>query len=326
MQPTPSDVHVNTPLTNISIAYTNELSEFIADQVFPNVPVAKQSDRYYEYTKDNWFRSEAQERAPSTESAGSGFNVDNTPNYFCKPVAVHKDIDDQVRANADAVIDPDRDATEFVTHQLLLKREIDWASKYFTTGIWTGSTSGGDITPSVLWDAGGSTPIGDIRAQITSVKKKIGRRPNVLVLAEEVWDALADNADLLSRITGGSRTQDPALVLPELIAKILRLEKVLIAGAVQNTAVEGATLALNHILARQDALLVYAAPRPSLLQPSGGYTFSWKGYLGAAGPQGQVMKRFRMEHLESDRVEGKMAYDQKLVAADAGCFFNNCIS
>ena len=41
--PTASDVHVNRPLTNISIAYTQDASTFVADKVFPNIPVAKQS-------------------------------------------------------------------------------------------------------------------------------------------------------------------------------------------------------------------------------------------------------------------------------------------
>lgn len=324
-QPTPSDAHVNTPLTQISIAFLQERDEFIADKVFPNIPVTKQSDRYYVYTKDQWFRSDAKKRAPGTETAGSGFELDNTPTYFADPIGVHKDIDDQLRANADAVINPDRDATEFVTQQLLVRRERDWAAKYFTTSVWTGSTTGGDITPGTLWDAGGSTPIEDIRDQIRSVKKKTGIRPNTLVVSEEVWDVLIDHPEFLDRIKGGATRPNPALVMAELLAQVLRLERVLIGGAVENTAAEKATLAMDFIMGK-NALVVYANPRPSLLKPSGGYTFSWQSYLGAAGPQGQVISRFRMQHLRADRVEGEMAYDQKLVAAELGAFFSNPIS
>ena len=104
-QPTASDVHVNAPLTNISIAFLQDLDGFVARKVFPEVPVKKQSDRYYVYDKKQWFRSDAKVRAPGTESAGSGFTVDNTPTYFCSVRAVHKDVDDQIRSNADAVID-----------------------------------------------------------------------------------------------------------------------------------------------------------------------------------------------------------------------------
>jgi len=43
--PTVHDVHIDGPLANISIAYRN--SGYIADQVFPNVPVTKKSDKYF---------------------------------------------------------------------------------------------------------------------------------------------------------------------------------------------------------------------------------------------------------------------------------------
>ena len=56
-----------------------EAGNFVADQVFPNIPVSMQSDRYYTYDRGYFNRDEMQERAPGTESAGSGYEVDNTP-------------------------------------------------------------------------------------------------------------------------------------------------------------------------------------------------------------------------------------------------------
>ena len=41
--PTQSDLHVNVPLTNVSVAYMQDKAHFIADKVFPRVPVQKQS-------------------------------------------------------------------------------------------------------------------------------------------------------------------------------------------------------------------------------------------------------------------------------------------
>jgi len=319
-QPTAGDVHVNRPLTNISVAYLQDLNEFIADKVFPNVPVQKQSDRYFEYPRDQWFRTDAQKRGVAQESAGSGFEVDNTPNYFCDVYALHKDIDDQIRANADAPINMDSDATEFVTRGLALRKEKDWAANYFTTGIWTGSDTGGDITPSTLWDASGSTPIKDIREQMSAMKIKTGFYPNVLVLAEDVWVALQDNADFLDRIAITQRK----IVTTELLAAVLGIEKVLTAAAVENTAKEGATRAMQYVFT-SDAALYYAQPRPSLMKPSAGYIFSWTGYLGASA-MGNRIKRLRVDLKSCDRIEGEMAYDMKLVGSDLGVFFDGCIS
>ena len=144
--PTASDVHVNAALTNISVAFMQEEGSFVADRVFPIIPVPKQSDRYFVYNKGDFFRSEAQLRAPGAPSAGTGFSIDNTPSYFADVYAIHKDIDDQIRANSDAAINPDRDATLFVTQQLLLRRELTWAATFFGAASgWTGSTTGANV-------------------------------------------------------------------------------------------------------------------------------------------------------------------------------------
>lgn len=318
-QPTASQVHVNAPLTNISIAYLQDQNEFIANRVFPNVPVAKQSDAYFSYPKSNWFRSEAKKRGLSQESAGSGYEI-TTDTYYCDVHAVHKDIDDQLKSNADAPINLDSEATEFVTRNLLLRREKDWATTYFTTGIWTGSSTGSDITPGTKWDASGATPIKDIRAQMLAMQKKTGFRPNTFVAARDVWAALQDSADFLDRIAITQRK----IVTTDLLAAVLEIDRVLIAGAIENTAIEGATDAMNWIYS-DDALLLYAAPRPSLMLPSAGYTFTWSGFLGATA-EGLRIKRFRMTHINSDRIEGEMAYDQKLVASDLGVYFDDTLT
>lgn len=319
-QPTQSDVHVNTPLTSISIAFLQNQSGFIARKVFPTVPVKKQSDRYYRYDKKQWFRSDARVRAPGSETAGSGFTVDNTPTYFAPVIGVHKDVDDQLRANADEVIKPDKDATELVTRQLMLQQEQDWAAKYFSTGIWTGAVGGGDITPGTLWDAGGSTPIVDIREQMRSVHKKTSFAPNKMVLSPEVWDVLQDHPDFLSRI----RTTTDQVVTTDLLARVLELDEILIANALQDNNQEGAAEDLDYIFGK-NVLLAYAAPSPSLMHPSAGYTFAWTGMFGS-NAAGMRMKRFRMEAKASDRVEGESAYDHKLVAPECGAFFSAVIS
>jgi hypothetical protein len=108
-QPTLTSVHVNRPLTNISQAYMQDNDDYIAGKIFPMVPVQKQSDSYFIYTKDDWFRSVAQLRGPGTESAGGGYPL-TTATYYAPVYAVHKDVDEQVRANSDDPLNADRDA------------------------------------------------------------------------------------------------------------------------------------------------------------------------------------------------------------------------
>ena len=69
--PTQADVHINVPLTNVSVAYMQSSSSFIADKVFPKVPVNKQSDLYWKYSKSDWRRSRCWDapQATSPQSA-----------------------------------------------------------------------------------------------------------------------------------------------------------------------------------------------------------------------------------------------------------------
>lgn len=323
-QPTRQEVHVNRPLTNISIAYMQAQDNFIADQVFPSIPVQKESDRYISYPREYWFKSEAERRAPATESAGGGWEIDNTNTYFCDPFSIHKDIDDQIRANADSPIDMDRDATRWVTQQLMLKREKEWADEYFTSGVWTTEYTGVSSSPGagekLQWDQADSTPIEDVTNARIEVAELTGFRPNVLVLSPYVFNTLKNHADVLDRI----KYTQAGMVTADILAGLFEVDRVLVAWGVENVAEEGATGNYDFVFGKH-ALLAYANPTPSLLQPSAGYTFNWTGMLGA-GAEGTRIKTFRMEHLNSDRVEGDMAFDLKLVAADLGVFFDGIVA
>jgi len=327
-KPTASDVHVNAPLTNMSVAYIQAADAYVADKVFPTVPVLKQSDRYFVYDKGDFFRDQAKVRAPSTESAGGGFALDNTPTYYAYVYALHKDVDDQVRTNSDAALNPDRDATEWLTQQLLIRRDNVWASNYFKTGVWSLDLTGVAAAPGVnqflQWDDPTAKPAKDVHGEIARITEQTGFRPNVLVLGARTYAALLENPDLLDRIKYTQR----GVVTPEIMAGVFNVERVVIAYATNNTAKEFQgtdTPTMSYIANSKAALLVYANPSPSLMMPSGGYTFAWTGLLGA-GATGSRIKRFRMEHLESDRIEGELAFDMKLVSSDVGTFFNSAVS
>ena len=194
-QPTQNAVHVDAILTNISTAYMQQAKNFIATRVFPIVPVSKQSDKFFTYTKNDWFRDEAQRRADATESAGGGYNL-STDSYQADVYAFHKDIGDQTRANADAPINVDREAVEFVTSRLLLKMETQFVANYFTTSVW-----GTDYTPSNLWsNYATSDPISDIETGKRAILSVTGYEPNTLVLGYDVFTSLKNHPDLVDRI------------------------------------------------------------------------------------------------------------------------------
>lgn len=326
IQPSRSDVHVDRPLTNISVAFMQKATNFIADRAFPVVPVGKQSDKYFTYDRGMFNRDEMQLRAPGTASAGATYKL-STDSYSAEVWALHFNIADQVRANADTPLTPDREATEFLTTKGLIRKEKAWAAAHFVTGAWTtereGVASGPTGTQFVQWDVSTSTPIEDVRAGATSMGALTGFRPNRMVIGREVYDSLLDHPDIVGRIDRG-QTAGTAIVMRQNLAALFELDEILVMDAIENTATEGATN-VHAYIGGKHALLLYAAPSPGIMIPSAGYTFSWTGFLGA-GALGTRMKRIRMEELESDRVEIEMAFDQKKVAADLGMFFLNAVS
>jgi hypothetical protein len=320
-QPSQSAVHVDAVLTNISVAYAQQQSAFIAGQVFPTVPVEKQSDLYFTYTKNDWFRDEAKPRADGQESAGSGYGL-STASYAADVFAFHKDVGPQARANADAPLNPDQDATRFVTQRMLLRREVQWAADYFATGKWAT-----DVTPGTLWSDGASDPITDVETGKQTILGTTGFEANTLVLGYTVYRYLKHHPDIVDRIPSviSGAVPSPRLVTPQLLAALFEVDRVLICKAVKATNVEAETAAYAFVQGKH-ALLAHVATSPGLLTPSAGYMFVWRGLVGSV--DGMRINRIPMPWLGigTERIEGEDAFDAKVVASDLGYFFNSAVA
>lgn len=324
--PTPTDLHVvNAPLTNLSVAWMQADTNFIATKVFPIVPVAQQSNRYYKYDRSEWNRAEAKLRAPGAESAGAGWTL-SSDTYLADVWAIHKDNSAQDYANADSAFNLDQEAAQFCTTQMLLRQDLQFLSKYFTTGIWTTDQTGVSGAPGAnqfrQWnDATNSTPIVDIRKQVTNIALRTGGfKPNTLILGPEVYQTLLDNPSIISRI---QYTQSGFLT-EDLLARAFGVDRVLVAWGVQNTAAEGATESTAFLYGKS-ALLVYTPPNPGIRTPAAGYTFAWTGYLGASA-MGTSISKFDLVRNKATRIEGESAFDMKVVDAAAGVFFTSAIA
>lgn len=329
--PTRQQIHIDRALTNMSVAYAQSADNFIADKVFPTIPVQKQSDTYFVYNRDDFFRDEARERAKGTESAGGDYDIDNAPPYFARVHAFHTDVNEQDRVNADTPLRPNEDATEFVTHKLLLRRENLWAEKYFKEGIWGTDVQGVAGTPTesqiLQFDNAASTPIETFTEMNTQMAQTTGYKPNTLVISPHVFAALKNHPDILDRI----KYTQKGVVTIDLLATLFEVENVYVTWAVQNTAPKKASSDANKptpldFVMGKHALLMYVEKNPGIKKPSAGYTFAWTGLKGANALGGRIV-RIPMPWLgmETERVEGEMAFDQKVIASDLGIFMRDLV-
>lgn len=324
--PTRSQIHIDRALTTLSVAYMQDANNFIADKVFPIVPVQKQSDTYFKYKKEDFFRDEAALRANGTESAGGDYEIEQAPPYFCRVHAYHKDVTEQERVNSDDPLSPDKDSTEFVSNKLLLRRENLWAQKYFQPGVWGRDITGVAATPSanqvIQFDKANSDPIGVFTSEGIKMAEATGKKPNTLVLSPYVFNALKNHPTILERI----KYTQKGIVTTDLLATLFEVEHVYVAYAIQNTQAKGKDGNLTFIMGKH-ALLCYSEKNPGLKKASAGYIFAWKGLKGA-GAFGNRVVRIPMPWLglETERIEGEMAFDMQVVAEDLGTFFKDIVS
>jgi hypothetical protein len=231
--------------------------------------------------------------------------------------ALHKDIGDYDRANTDSPLDQDRSAANFITDQLLLRKEKEWADTYFTTGVW-----GTDNSSAVKWDDYvGSDPLNDVETAKTTILTNTGRLPNRLVLGYQVFVKLKNHPDIVDRI---KYTSDRT-VTEDVLARLFGVEQVLVPKAIIDGASEQKTASLGLVHGKH-ALLCFAPAAPGLEVPSAGYTFSWSGINPGNASMGMIMRKLRMDNLNSDRIEGELAFDMKVVGTDLGYFFSGIVS
>lgn len=315
--------HYDQPLTAFSVAYSQTAEGFVADKVFPSVPVSNASDVYATWARGNFFRDDVQVRPMGGRAPVQGVKP-AWASYTIEEEALAATIDDRERANQTAPINSERAKTRMLMDQHLIHRDRKWAAAYFKTGVWgadvIGHATTANATQEIFWNLSTGVPIQAVRRRKRAIKMATGREPNVLVLGSDVEMALLDNAEVIARISGGASQSDPALVDLQTLSTAFGL-RVVTATAIWNSAVEDATESMAAILTPKSALLAYAAPNAAIDEPSAGYTFAWTGLLGGSA-DGVSVARWREEPNHSDFIEARTAHTCKLVAADLGLFFS----
>jgi len=303
--PTRHMVHIDAPMTNISIAYRNV--NYIADQIFPIVPVVKQSDLYFKFEKGAWFRDEAKVRAPGTRAARVDYSLSAPGPYAAVEYAAAKTVPDEIVDNADNPLNPDREATEFATEKLLIRLEKDVADLVQTSGNWTTTSTANAINNGGAWSADTSDPIKDVTGSSgirETIRGLIGRYPNVCVMGATVLASLRRHPDLMDRI----KYTQLGILTPALIASLFDIDKIIIGTAVINNALEGATDSFGDIWGNY-AFFGYVPTTPGLMIPAAGYIFQWKA---------RQVNRYREMEEHQDVIECLQNWDSKVTSADSG--------
>ncbi|HID21551.1 MAG TPA: hypothetical protein EYP14_04025 [Planctomycetaceae bacterium] len=302
--PTRTQVHLDTAMTNLSIAYRN--ANYIAEQIFPVVPVNHQSDKYFVFDKASWFRNEAGLRAPGTRGPEVEYSV-SSATYSCTPISATKVVPDEIVDNADNPLRPRREAVEFATDKVLLYLENEVASLVFGDGVWSGSS-----TPGTNWSDSSADPLGDVEAAREAIVKAIGREPNVMVIGREVWTALKQHSQIQDRI----KHTTLGVLTTQLAAQLFEVDRLLIGNAIITSTPEGQSATYSYVWGK-NCWLGWVPPNPGLMSPAAGYILAWKN---------RRVYRFRREEELADVYRCEMHFDVVATSPDAGYLLKSVVS
>jgi len=310
-------VHSDAILSNVALQYSQDW--FIANQALPQVNVAKESDKYFQfYLKDALNFPARTLRGDGAESAETTWDVTSST-YQCEEYALKDIVTDRARKNADSPIDMDVDTTKFLTGQLLLDYEKRVADLLFSTTTFTSYYSA--LTGDDMWDvytaAGAdSDPIADIETAKDSVMKNSLRPANTIIMGYEVFKKVVHHPSILARIQYGGTPADPATVTPKALAQVFNVSQVLVGKAVYNSAVEGATVVPAYVWGKYVLTAYVENPVPR------------KGVTLGATFQAQPFQvvTWREPKRKGDMIEVSMVEDEVCIAAGAGYLFSTVVT
>lgn len=298
-----SDLRVDKLLSNISVKYRNE--NFIAPDVFPAVPVKKESDVYRVYDRD--FRLPETIRSAKGVAREHNFNV-TTNGYVLEQHSLKDYVSDRDAENYE-ISDLRRDTTEILTEKIDLRMEKSCAD-LFTSTSWSQNVSLSSAQQFSL-DTSTSNPIPIFDTASTVVLENSGLMPNMSIIPWNVMIAIKNHSSIIDRVKYTNVT-----VTKELIGALLSVENMLVPKAVIDSAAEGQTESVAALWG-DNAFVGYRAPRASIMAPSAGYTFM------NALPK---VKRWRDEDRQSEVIEVNKHYSCKVVASLAGYLIKDTLA
>lgn len=296
----PSDVHVDAPLTNFALQFRNRA--FVAEQIFPVVPVVKESDLYYTFSREE-LRDVDTRRAAGALAREVDW-VPSTATYTAEEYALKHLLSDRIVNNADSPVRPRMNTVSKLQKWIWLGIEKRIQAIAQATGNVVAT-----VAASPKWDGTSPTIEKDCDTAKDSVRNNAGVEPNAILLAENVKDVVKRDStvrDLIRYVVNGGPNNMELLVNGELPPVLWNLA-VIIAGATEDTSKLGASSSISKIW--NDAVPVFYREAAVSLD-----AVTW-GYIMRV--QNPIVKAYRDEHRNGEYIEVSVIQAEELVTSNA---------
>jgi len=294
-----AEVHVSAPLTNIAVKYQDPA--FIAEQIFPVVPVAKEADKYYQFGKERLRRVDTL-RAIGAKSREVDW-APTTAEYNCEEYALKEFLADRVVNNADVAVQPVINTVQHVTHLVRRDYESRVQALVQSTGTITQYATATSIG-GAKWDAAsGQDPQKDVDNAKTTIRRAIGVQPNTMLLSEPCAQALVRWLKSKNAVTYMEWLRESKLP-----PRLWELD-LIIGSTVENTAMEGQAETIADIWGENVLVFYRHNGPPSLNMISLGFTIRQKNF---------TTKTWYDDEREGNYYQVSTIQTEKVVSASCG--------
>lgn len=315
-----TDVQFDEVLTKKAIALLEDRDDFVvANGAIPMIYTDKFNGNYKKYKDADMRRRGIALRAGGEEF--KKFTLGLEPKVFnCKQYGVDFPVDDRDRLE---------DSLETAGNKMVEDAMFNYDAKLaelMVAGNFGLDIQGVDSNPTagtqcLKWTNANSNPIADIDKAKSAIKAKIGRNPDTLIITEDVFEALKQNAHILGTVL---RTDADRIVTVDKLAYLFGVKNVYVMQAVETTTNEGQEAQTIDFLAKGKALLYFRGNVDGATNPSTIKAFVNDQVYGR-GTKGIILQTYRLPLIASDVVRVVQDFDIVIEIAGGGALFTQLV-
>ncbi|MDR3169303.1 MAG: major capsid protein [Candidatus Peribacteria bacterium] len=223
-----TQVHDDVHLTNFALAIWNKAEDFIANRIFPNLPVSIPTGEIMNFGVQGMSIVDTK-KGTYSELNKARFKIKESERFLLEDHGLWDDVfasEYKRFGNGKLKTQLDEIKSKNILQLMMLAKEYQ-ALRSFSADVINNYTV---LANSAKWNNTGSDPIADIRNLITSVEDASGQKPNALLIAPDVINKLCDNAQMRARITGIVTSVGEGTVI-DILKKEFNINEILIPRA-----------------------------------------------------------------------------------------------
>lgn len=264
------NVHADRPLAGKAVMAFNATDAGFIGNLFPAVPVSKQSDTYYQIDKASFLKrhDSGALRAPGTEARRKLWTV-SSDNFFCQNYALAGEIPMEYMRNADDQLRLRENTALSVTHDLRLQQEKRIAN--LVTSI-SNVGSGVALTGANKWSDANSDPLAAVNTAQAFIRSQTGLIPRDMILDWSTEKTLRQHPAIIDRFkytSGGEVNRNQ-------LAEFFDVDRIHVANAVENTGAEttGGDVTMADVWGNT-CILAHMGPAMGLMTATPLHRFQW---------------------------------------------------